>query len=68
MPRGSSAYTLGGMCRRVQCPDCDRPTYAGCGNHVEQVLGDVPHADRCQGHAAAPRGEGGGFFGKLLGR
>jgi len=36
------------MCSRVQCPTCSRPTYAGCGKHVEQVLGDVPKAERCQ--------------------
>ena len=27
---------------------CGRPTYAGCGAHVEQVLGNVPPADRCR--------------------
>ncbi len=41
-------YTLGGMCSRAQCPTCNRPTYKGCGNHVEQVLGDVPPSERCQ--------------------
>jgi len=35
------------MCRRVECSKCGRPTYAGCGMHVEQVLGDVPAARRC---------------------
>jgi hypothetical protein len=30
--------TLGGMCSRAQCPTCSRPTFKGCGNHVEQVL------------------------------
>ncbi|HBX10347.1 MULTISPECIES: hypothetical protein [Candidatus Neomicrothrix] len=39
------------MCQRVTCPTCQRPTYAGCGSHIEQVLGDVAPADRCQGHA-----------------
>ena len=36
------------MCRRTQCSTCGRPTYAGCGNHVEQVLADVPTQDRCR--------------------
>jgi len=36
------------MCRRIECSKCGRPTYAGCGLHVEQVLGNVPPADRCQ--------------------
>ena len=35
------------MCRRVQCSKCGRPTYAGCGAHIEQVLADVPQAERC---------------------
>lgn len=38
------------MCRRVSCGKCGRPTFAGCGAHVEQVLGDVPKAERCQCH------------------
>ena len=36
------------MCRRVQCDQCQRPTYAGCGAHIEQVLGDVPPSERCR--------------------
>jgi hypothetical protein len=36
------------MCRRVECSKCGRPTFAGCGAHVEQVLRDVPPADRCR--------------------
>lgn len=36
------------MCRRVTCGTCGKPTFAGCGAHVEQVLGDVPKADRCR--------------------
>ncbi len=36
------------MCRRVTCPKCGKPTFAGCGAHVEQVLGDVPRDQRCK--------------------
>ncbi|SED88236.1 hypothetical protein SAMN04490357_6177 [Streptomyces misionensis] len=35
------------MCRRVTCPKCGKATYAGCGNHVDQVLAGVPAARRC---------------------
>ena len=47
------------MCRRVECSKCARPTYAGCGAHIEQVLGDVPPADRChcREEAASTAGE-----------
>jgi hypothetical protein len=36
------------MCRRINCTTCGRPTFAGCGAHVEQVLADVPTAERCR--------------------
>jgi hypothetical protein len=36
------------MCRRTTCKACGRPNWAGCGAHVEQVLGDVPKNQRCQ--------------------
>jgi hypothetical protein len=35
------------MCRRTTCRVCKQPSFAGCGRHIEQVLGDVPVADRC---------------------
>ncbi len=56
------------MCRRVACRACGKPTYAGCGQHVEQVLAGVPKSQRC---ACAPETRGGGaggFLRRLLGR
>lgn len=48
------------MCRRVDCSKCGRPTYSGCGAHVEQVLGGVALADRCRcREAKAPKPESG---------
>ena len=35
------------MCRRITCKKCGKPTYAGCGQHVEQVLAGVPKGQRC---------------------
>jgi hypothetical protein len=35
------------MCRRIRCEKCQKPTYAGCGKHVEQVLRDIAPAERC---------------------
>lgn len=43
------------MCRRVECRKCGRPTFAGCGAHVEQVLGDVPRAQRCSCREEQPK-------------
>lgn len=36
------------MCSRVNCSACGKPTFAGCGAHVENVLGDVPKDKRCR--------------------
>jgi len=36
------------MCRRVQCESCGKPTFAGCGMHIEQVLAGVPIDERCK--------------------
>jgi hypothetical protein len=35
------------MCRKVTCRKCGKPSWKGCGAHVEQVLGNVPAAERC---------------------
>ncbi|MBL8627308.1 MAG: hypothetical protein JNK64_38840 [Myxococcales bacterium] len=48
------------MCRRVNCNKCNKPTFAGCGMHVEQVLGGVPKDQRCKcGEKAEASGSGG---------
>jgi hypothetical protein len=36
------------MCQRVACSSCGKPSFVGCGRHVEQVLGDVPREARCR--------------------
>lgn len=36
------------MCRRIECERCGKPSFAGCGMHVEQVLQDVTPAERCR--------------------
>lgn len=61
------------MCRRVTCPDCGRPTFAGCGQHIEQVLGDVPPAERCrcrdEAREGAPKeGPPLSWIGRIFGR
>lgn len=46
------------MCQRIECSKCGKPTYAGCGRHVEQVLGDVPPEARCRCREEARPDEG----------
>lgn len=35
------------MCRAVRCSKCGKTTWAGCGAHVQQVMGAVPEHERC---------------------
>jgi hypothetical protein len=60
------------MCRRDECRKCGKPTFAGCGAHVEQVLGGVPVDQRCKCReepaGAGGGGGGGGWLSKLLGK
>ena len=45
------------MCQAVTCQQCGKTTWAGCGQHVDQVLRGVPSAERCRGHERAPKAE-----------
>lgn len=47
------------MCQRITCKDCGRPSFRGCGRHVESVLGDVPPTDRCQCGATVAKAHAG---------
>ena len=54
------------MCRAVACKTCGKTTWAGCGQHVDQVMRGVPSAQRCPGHEAAASASTGGFFSRLF--
>lgn len=54
------------MCSRTPCNSCGKPTWVGCGEHIEEALFGVDLEDRCQGHANDPVEPG--FFAKLFGR
>ncbi len=54
------------MCRAVTCKKCGKTTWAGCGQHVDVVMGAVPRADRCAGHAQDPKQPG--LLSRLFGR
>ena len=43
------------MCSPATCRTCRKTTWSGCGQHVSQVMGRVPAAQRCtcNGQAAA---------------
>lgn len=44
------------MCRRATCRVCGKTTWAGCGQHVDQVMAGVPGSDRCPGHDQTAKG------------
>jgi hypothetical protein len=54
------------MCRAVTCKTCGKTTWAGCGEHVDEVMRGVPRTDRCQGHDREP--STGGFLSRLFSR
>lgn len=43
------------MCRAVACRRCGKTTWAGCGQHVDQVMAGVPRAQRCACPPEAPK-------------
>lgn len=36
------------MCQPVRCDRCLKITWAGCGDHAEAVMSQVPVAQRCE--------------------
>jgi len=59
------------MCRPVTCKTCGKTTWAGSGQHVEQVMAAVPKSNRCAGHqreAGTSGGSSSSFFSRIFGR
>lgn len=43
------------MCHRIRCRRCGKPSWAGCGAHVEHALAGVPPEARCRCREEAPK-------------
>lgn len=56
------------MCRPATCKTCGKTTWAGCGQHVDQVMARVPRADRCPGHPKDTSAGQGSLLRRVLGR
>ena len=58
------------MCRPANCKTCGKTTWAGCGQHVDQVMSGVPRDQRCSGHSEQEKAaaSGGSFLGRMFGR
>ena len=35
------------MCTKVECKKCAKPTWQGCGEHIEEALEGIALEDRC---------------------
>jgi hypothetical protein len=55
------------MCHRVTCRTCNKPSWAGCGNHVEQALAGVPKPQRCSCTAEQKASSQGGILSRIFG-
>jgi hypothetical protein len=56
------------MCHQTTCRICKKATWAGCGQHREQVLRGVPKSQRCSCTAAEKEAaRKATFFGRLFG-
>ncbi len=57
------------MCRQVSCKRCEKASWAGCGQHVKQVLAGVPKNQHCSCSAQekAEWKKEHSFFGRLFG-
>lgn len=56
------------MCSRVKCRSCNKPTWSGCGDHIEEALAGVAKKDRCQCAGNAAVSSGSGFFSRIFGK
>ncbi|STZ45924.1 Uncharacterised protein [Mycolicibacterium gilvum] len=52
------------MCYAVTCKACGKTTWDGCGQHVDDVMREVPAAQqcRCPRKTEQPRRTGSGFW------
>jgi hypothetical protein len=56
------------MCRPMTCKACGKASWAGCGQHVDQVMRGIPKNDRCSCTAEQKAAANKGLFARLLGR
>jgi hypothetical protein len=55
------------MCSAVTCRTCGKTTWAGCGQHVDQVMRGIPKSQQCQGHPKE-ESENGSLLSRIFGR
>ena len=67
-PRHPGATDTDGMhmCRQTTCRACKKATWAGCGQHKNEVLRGIPKNQRCSCTAAEKAAAKGGFFSRIF--
>lgn len=45
------------MCYTTTCPACGKTGWQGCGQHVDEVMRDVPDSQRCTCQSRQPSGK-----------
>lgn len=55
------------MCRPTKCRKCNKTTWAGCGNHVQDVMRHIPKNERCSCDPNAPKELSTGWLARLFG-
>ena len=56
------------MCSPATCRKCSKTTWAGCGQHVDQVMRHVPKAQQCDCHETERTSAGSNVFSRLFSR
>ena len=56
------------MCRPANCRQCGKVTWAGCGQHVDQVMAGVPRQQQCTCSPEEKQSTGRSFWQALTGR
>lgn len=54
------------MCSPITCRICGKTTWTGCGQHVDQVMRNVPASQRCPGHTREEQPKA-GFMSRIFG-
>jgi hypothetical protein len=55
------------MCHQTTCRSCKKRTWAGCGQHKQQVMRGVPKDQRCTCTAAEKAAANRGLLARLFG-
>lgn len=57
------------MCQPATCKSCSKTTWRGCGQHVDQVMANVPKSQQCTCTPdTTPGAKPQGFFARLFGK